>query len=70
MGGESLKRAPRGFDADHPRINDIKRKSFMAVARLNQTRLLRAGFLDEFTALCVSASPLMRFVCRATGVPY
>ena len=42
----------------------------MAVARLNQTRLLRAGFLDEFTALCVAASPLMRFVCRSTGVPY
>ena len=42
----------------------------MAVARLNQTRLLGAGFLDEFTELCGAASPLMRFVCRATGVPY
>ena len=70
LGGESLKRAPRGFDASHPRIDDIKRKSFMAVARLNQTRLLGAGFLEDFTALCAAASPLMRFVCRATGVPY
>ena len=70
LGGESLKRAPRGFDAGHPRIDDIKRKSFMAVARLNQTRLLSRGFLDEFTGLCGAVSPLMRFVCRATGVPY
>ena len=70
LGGESLMRAPRGFDAAHPRIDDIKRKSFMAVANLNQTRLLGAGFLDEFTGLCAAASPLMRFVCRATGVPY
>ncbi len=70
LGGESLKRAPRGFDADHPRIDDIKRKSFMAVAHLDQPRLLDAGFLDEFTGLCAAASPLMRFVCRATGVPW
>ena len=70
LGGESLKRGPRGFDPNHPRIDDIKRKSFMAVARLDRTRLLGAGFLDEFTGLCVAASPLMRFVCRAAGVPY
>jgi uncharacterized protein (TIGR02453 family) len=31
LGGESLKRPPRGFDKEHPQIEDIKRKSFMAV---------------------------------------
>jgi len=31
LGGESLKRPPRGFDKAHPQIEDIKRKSFMAV---------------------------------------
>ncbi len=70
LGGESLKRAPRGFDADHPRIGDIRRKSFMAVARLEDDRTLDAGFMDEFTGLCLAASPLMRFVCGATGVPF
>ncbi len=29
LGGESLKRAPRGFDPDHPLIEDLKRKDFV-----------------------------------------
>jgi len=70
LGGESLKRAPRGFDRDHALIRDIKRKSFMAVARLSGERALAASFLDDYTGICAAASPLMRFVCRATGVPY
>ena len=40
LGGESLKRAPRGFDAGHPLIGDIKRKSFMAVANLSPEQVL------------------------------
>jgi uncharacterized protein (TIGR02453 family) len=31
LGGESLQRPPRGFDKEHPLIDDIKRKSFIAI---------------------------------------
>ncbi|MCP4682850.1 MAG: TIGR02453 family protein, partial [Desulfobacterales bacterium] len=30
MGGESLKRPPKGFDPDHPFIEDLKRKDFVS----------------------------------------
>ncbi len=81
LGGESLKRAPRGFDAAHPLIDDIKRKSFIAVATLNQTRLLGRGFLDEFTgslrgripadALCLPGDrrPVLRPAPEAASPP-
>ena len=35
LAGESLKRPPRGFDPEHECIDDIKRKSFIAVRQLD-----------------------------------
>ena len=32
--GDSLKRAPKGFDPEHPLIEHLKRKSFVAVTNL------------------------------------
>ena len=36
--GESLKRAPRGFDPDHPHIEYLKLKSFVAVTSFTEGR--------------------------------
>src|SRR5262245_41179748 len=40
IGGESLKRAPKGFDPDHPLIEDIKRKNFALSFPLKQRDIL------------------------------
>ncbi|MDQ6967937.1 MAG: DUF2461 domain-containing protein, partial [Mariprofundaceae bacterium] len=34
MGGDSLKRAPKGYPMDHPMIDELKRKDFIAIAPL------------------------------------
>ncbi len=68
--GESLKRPPVGFDAAHPSIDDLKRKDFIAVADLTEKAVVAKGFADDLEELFGSASPLARFVCAATGVPY
>jgi len=66
----SLKRPPRGFDPDHPMIEDLKRKSFTFSIRLTQKQVLAPDFMDTFIDGCSSTTPLMRFLANAVGVPW
>jgi uncharacterized protein (TIGR02453 family) len=68
--GESLKRPPVGFPADHPLIDDLKRKSFAIVSRLSQKDATARGFLDEFEQRAQRARPFLAFLCDALGVEY
>ena len=70
LSGESLTRAPRGYDPAHPLIEDIKRKDFIAVANFDDAELLRRDFVARTAARFAAATPLMQFLCRAVGVPY
>ena len=67
LSGESLKRAPRGVDPEHPLIEDIKRKDFICVERFSQADACKPGFLDRFTKSCRAATPLVRFLTVAVG---
>lgn len=68
--GDSLKRAPKGFDPDHPLIEDLRRKDFIGVTRIPRKTLLAKDSLDRFEEICRAGTPLMRFLCRALEVPY
>jgi uncharacterized protein (TIGR02453 family) len=70
LAGESLKRPPRGFDPDHPLVEDLKRKDFIGTVELTQKAVTSPGFLQEFAKLCRAGSPLVEFICRAVGVDY
>ena len=70
LGGESLKRAPKGYDPDHPSIEDLKRKDYIASTPLDENTVIRAGFLDEYARLCRAGAPLVRYLCDATGIPF
>lgn len=70
LSGDSLIRAPKGFTPDHPLIEDLRRKDFIAVVQLAEDDLTSDGFLDRFTELCRTAAPFQRWLCRATRVPY
>ncbi|MGI9223210.1 MAG: DUF2461 domain-containing protein [Woeseiaceae bacterium] len=70
LGGESLKRPPRGFDKEHEYIGDIMRKSFMGVRNLDVEDCLRPGFQRKVETSFSAASPFMRFLCKAVGVPF
>lgn len=66
--GESLKRPPRGYPPDHPAIEDLKRKDFIAVRHLSEEIACRPDFLDSFVRACTDTVPLMRFLTSAIGV--
>jgi uncharacterized protein (TIGR02453 family) len=70
LGGDSLKRPPAGFDGDHPLIEHLKRKDYIAIAELTQRDATAKDFLQQWERLCRGASPFMRFLCDATGVPF
>ena len=67
--GDGLTRPPRGFDGEHPLINDIKRKSFFAMAETKPATAKKAAFIDDVAAAMKDAKPMMKFLCDALGVP-
>src|SRR3954469_16320852 len=70
LGGEALKRPPAGFDPEHPLIEDLKRKDFIASADLAESDATESGFLSRFLGLCQDAGGFMRFLCDAARVSY
>lgn len=70
LSGESLTRPPRGFDKDHPLVDELKRKDFIAVRELSAQEVLAPGLKRKVCASIDAAEPLMRFLCRAVGAPF
>jgi uncharacterized protein (TIGR02453 family) len=70
LAGDSLKRAPAGFDPEHPLIEDLKRKDFIGVVTLTEKQLCARGFVERFAQTCRDASPLVRFLCAAVDAPF
>jgi len=70
MAGESLKRPPPGFDADHPFIEDIKRKDFAASLRLEERRITSSSFMDDLLSAFKTTSPFVAFITKAVGLAF
>lgn len=70
LGGDSLKRAPKGFDPEHPLIEDLKRKDFLASIVLDEKVVCEPDFLDYYVDLCKTAAPFMEFLTRAIGLDW
>jgi uncharacterized protein (TIGR02453 family) len=64
---ERLSRPPRGYDADHPFIEDLKRKSFTTGTSFSEKDACAPEFLGEFTKACRRALPLVDFLSQAVG---
>ena len=70
LSGESLKRPPRGFPAEHPLVEDLKRKDFIGSAGQTEQNVLEEAFLDKVAHAFAASRPFMRFLCNALGVPF
>jgi uncharacterized protein (TIGR02453 family) len=66
----SLKRPPRGFDPDHPMIEDIMRKTFTSSVRLSDTQVKRADLTKTFVRSCEQIAPLMKFLAASVGAKW
>jgi uncharacterized protein (TIGR02453 family) len=66
----ALKRPPRGFDPDHPMVEDLKRKRFTASVPLSDAQVKRADLTKTFVRGCERISPLMRFLAASVGAKW
>lgn len=68
LAGESLTRPPRGYAADHPAIEDLKRKDHIAVANLDHDDLFAPDIVATVTDAFRRSKPYMAYLCEALGV--
>ena len=68
--GDALANAPRGFARDHPWVEDLKRKDFIAMMPLARkvitSRALHSHVVESFR----QAAPYMRFLCGALEIRF
>ena len=70
LAGDRLTRPPKGFDPDHPLVEDLKWKDYIGIATLDE-RFTRGNDLPKDLAKIFAAgTPLMRFLCDALDVPF
>ena len=67
---DRLVRVPKGFDPEHPYVDDIRRKDFTAGARLTKTSVTSTTFLADYLAMVRTARPFLAFLCDAVGVAF
>lgn len=70
LSGDVLKRPPRGYDPEHPFIEDLKRKDFVALTEFTQRDACAPGFLETYAATARAAQPFMAFLTRAVGLDW
>jgi len=70
MEGESLKRPPRGYAPDHPLIDDLKRKDFIARCDFDESEIGAAAFTKLVADRFGDAVPLVAYLCAALDLPF
>lgn len=68
--GDRLSRPPRGFDPEHPLIEDLKWKDHIASRDLDAELVTSPHLPRELARLLGKGSPYMSFLCDAVGVPF
>jgi uncharacterized protein (TIGR02453 family) len=70
MSGDRLKRGPRGFDSEHPLIEDLKWKDYIGVTELPDSFVTDPGLPKALGRTYKAGTPFMRFLCEALDVPF
>lgn len=65
MEGEKLKTAPQGYAIDHPEIDLLKHKSFLATHQCTDAVVLGEDFLEHSASVFRSLFPFDQFLNRA-----
>ena len=68
--GEKLSRPPRGFDPNHPFIDDLKMKDFVSSVVLTEEQICSARLMRNFVSACRRMSPLVEFTTKALSLKF
>ena len=64
--GEKLKKAPKGYEPDHPEIELLKYKSFLATNKCSDNQVTSNEFLKHSAAVFKVLHPFDEFLNRAS----
>jgi uncharacterized protein (TIGR02453 family) len=70
MGGESLKKVPRGYDPDHPYAEDLMRRDFGVSQPLDDAFLTSSKLIPELDKGLRTAAPVLEFLCKGIGLAF
>ncbi len=68
--GDSLVRAPKGYDPEHPLIEELRRKDHMAMCRLEVDDLFVSNAVTGVARRFRAAAPYMAWLCKAVDVKF
>lgn len=60
--GDKLSRAPKGYPVDHPNIEFLKLKSYLAIRKFTDAEVLREDFVQEVLSTFKAAQPLNEYL--------
>jgi uncharacterized protein (TIGR02453 family) len=70
LGGESLVRNPAGYAADHPLLEDLRRKSFVAMAPIEDEVVLGPRLRASVEAHFRGLAPLVDYLCAGLDLEF
>ncbi len=70
LGGDSLVRPPRGYDKEHPLLESLKRKDFIAISNISTDSVLSGRFKKMVVDRFRVADSYMQFLCKALELRY
>jgi uncharacterized protein (TIGR02453 family) len=66
--GDSLARAPAGFDPRHPFVDDLRRKDLYTLTSFTEQEVCGPDFLERYLESCRASAPLVSFLSKAMGL--
>jgi uncharacterized protein (TIGR02453 family) len=70
LGGESLRRPPRGYDPSHELVEDLKRKDYVCAVALDEATLCGTDLLPILIKNFKIAAPLVDWLCGALDLEF
>jgi len=70
LGGEMLQRIPRGFPADHPLAEDLRRQSFVGSTALEDSVVLGPQLRRSIASALTGLAPLVDYLCASLDLEF
>jgi len=68
--GDVTSRVPRGFDADHPLVAEIRRKDFLVSSNLDPDLYLRPELVEVLATKFRASAAYMAWLCASLEAPF
>jgi uncharacterized protein (TIGR02453 family) len=70
MYADRLKSTPRGYDKQHPLIDELRQQSFIGMAQLSRKQIEGKELVGLIPQLITAGNPLMVAICQALEQPW